>query len=273
MGNRRLDLDILKLVLVLQATIVLYSCTSPDSQQTGHPEGQAKTIVDLKSKGARALSTSEIQELLVGKTIRITDLRDGGKYDIFFGEDGTRTIIGTVTAAVQSDSDQPSANRYEIKQNKLYSSLGADFQYYSEILMLDDHYYGARSDEGGMANYEILGVAKGRITIDSLLARGAVELSTEELQEMFVGKPLTILHLVTGEIFKISYSPQGVRTASNIDEEEEIHSTYRIQNGRLEIQENGDHFHANIYRLGVRYYGARSQESGFISYEILSSEE
>jgi len=235
------------------------------------PEGNAIAVSDLIRRGARRLSDDEIEALVVGRTIRLTDLRSGEKYDIFFGEDGTRTIIDTVTSAYGGSTGQVQVNQYRIKDNKLHCSTGGRQLYFTEVYLLDNCYYGARSDEDGIANYEILGMTSGRVTIDSLLARGGVHLTGKEFRELIVGKTLTIRHMVTGETFEINFSPNGTRTLSGVEIDEDFHSTYSIVGDRLEIEENGIRFSAKLYRLGVRYYGARSQESVFISYEILAT--
>jgi hypothetical protein len=269
MEMQKINLKGLGLTLVFLTALWGICCSI--SNESPEPEGHATTVEQLESDGARTLSNQEIRDMIVGKTIRITDLRGGQKYDVFFGEDGTRTIMDTVTVAQDSISDQPTVNHYEIRGDKLYSSLDDETTFYSEIYVLKDHYYGTRSDEEGLVNYEILGINEGRVTIASLISRGGVELNDEELRELLVGKTITVKHMVTGEIFDISYTLDGKRILSNIGEDEDFESTYQIRNNRLEIQENGTDFSAILFRLGVRYYGARSQEKGFISYEIISS--
>jgi hypothetical protein len=229
-------------------------------------------VEDLKARGARALSTEEIRSLVWGKTLRIIDLRNDEKFEAFFGEDGTRTIVSAISPALGNRSGRPSESTYEIKEGRLHSSWTDGSNFSSQIYDLEGRHFGARSNDMGWACYELLGVLEGRVTIKSLESQGGLALNTQEMKDLFVGKTLTIRHLVTGEVFEISYTEDGIRTVSPTEADpEEVHSTYEIDAGLLKINETGMKFSARIYSLGNQYFGARSQEQGFISYEILSS--
>jgi hypothetical protein len=231
---------------------------------------QRKTT-DLISQGAEALSTEAIRELVLGKTLRITDLRTGEKYDVFFGEDGTRTVLSTVSLATAAGTGQATST-FEVRDGQLLTIMPDGSGFSSKIFRLGDRHFGARDDEEGYANFEILGVISGRVTVASLLTQGAEPLDTKELTNLLVGKTITVRHLVTGEIFEISYSKEGIRTlAPTSEHEERIETNYQIRDGRLEIQDSETQFWAQIFKLDNQIFGARSIEDGFISYEILSS--
>jgi hypothetical protein len=230
-----------------------------------------KTTASLVADGAKALSTQELQQLVVGKTLRIIDLRTNNRYDVYFGEDGTRTVISTVETVSAGESTR-TTSRFEVKDGQLFTVMPSGATFSSKVFELRGRHFGARNDEEGYANYELMGVIEGRVTVSSLMARGAVTLSTEELTTLLVGKTLTIRHLVTGEIFEISYSKEGRRLLAPTSEHgEEIDSAYKVRSGRLEIHEGDFRFSAQVFRLKGQLFGARSIEDGFVSYEILSS--
>ena len=57
------------------------------------------TVTGLEKDKAKALSTEELKQLLVGKTVRIKNLATGEEYAAAYGEDGMRTLAATVAFA------------------------------------------------------------------------------------------------------------------------------------------------------------------------------
>lgn len=258
------------------AVSILSSCGDQPREDPAPPglkitERVQRKTTDLISQGAEALSTEAIRQLVLGKTLRITDLRTGEKYEVFFGEDGTRTVLSTVSVVTAPGGGQ-TTSKFEVRDGHLLTIMADGSKFSSRIYKLGDRHFGARNDEGGYANFELLGVIAGRVTVASLLTQGAEPLDTRELTDLLVGKTITVRHLVTGEVFEISYSKEGIRMlAPTSEHEERIETNYQIREGRLEIQDSEARFWAQIFKLDNQYFGARSIEDGFISYEILSS--
>lgn len=229
-----------------------------------------RTIEDLLAEGAVPLSTEEIRDLLIGRSLRLTDLQSGEKFEVFFGRDGKRTVLETTSSALLK-SETPEAVSFQIRDGKVWSLSADGSESKGSIYRLRDRYFAVLEEQGGIVGYEMVGSIEGRMTIASLLAGGGRPLTTEELEAYLIGRTITVNHLVGGEVFEISYSRDGVRTVMVPGEEEVATSHYHIADGKLQIDEDGYQFYARLYRLGDRVYGARSVEEGFVSYEILSS--
>jgi hypothetical protein len=146
------------------------------------------TVDDLKKQGAVALGDSELNALLVGKSPTLQNSVTGVKFGIIFGEAGsanaTQTLEpidpGYVTSKFApnqgqqrfnyagtsqlypSETGDPAASSYlgstspyYINGGKLVTQLmGTPFEI--TAYKLGDKYYGARSNEFGYANYEII---------------------------------------------------------------------------------------------------------------------
>ncbi len=114
---------------------------------------KAITVTGLANDKAEALSTDELKQLLVGKTVRIKNLVSGAEYDAAYSEDGLRTL--TATAGFGSAHGQGAAtNPYFITDGKLSSRLEDGSQFSSRLYRHGGHYLAARDDEAGFVNYE-----------------------------------------------------------------------------------------------------------------------
>ena len=151
--------------------------------------------------------------------------------------------------------------------------------------------------------------AKAGPTVDDLKKQGAVALSDGELKALVVGKSPTLQNNVTGNKFSMIFGESGpanaTETLTPIDpkyvtskfapnqgqnrsnyagfgqiQPSEIGdpaassylgltSPYYINNGKLVTQLLGTPFEITAYKLGDKYYGARSNEFGYANYEII----
>ena len=152
-------------------------------------------------------------------------------------------------------------------------------------------------------------LAKAGLTVDDLKKQGAVALSDAELKALVVGKSPTLQNNVTGLKFRMIFGDSGTANATQtltpIDpkyvtskfapnqgqqrfnyagfgqiQPSEIGdpaassylgltSPYYINNGKLVTQLLGTPFEITAYKLGDKYYGARSNEFGYANYEII----
>jgi len=114
---------------------------------------KALTVTGLENDKAKALSTEELKQLLVGKTVRIKSLVTGAEYDAAYGEDGMRTL-SEFAAWGASHGQGAAKNPYVIKDGKLSSGLEDGSQFSSRLYKHQGRYLAAKDDEAGFVNYE-----------------------------------------------------------------------------------------------------------------------
>jgi hypothetical protein len=121
------------------------------------------TVEDLKKKGATSLNDDQLKALIVGKAFWVRNNVTGEQANESFTAEGQTTIfhVGRYAnmpsgfGAVQRDGYQGTTTPYEIKGGKLITWVSQD-PYAFTVYKLGDAYYGARSNEFGYANYEII---------------------------------------------------------------------------------------------------------------------
>jgi Protein of unknown function (DUF3604) len=120
------------------------------------------------------------------------------------------------------------------------------------------------------------------MTIADLEKQGAVQLSDAEIKTLVVGKTVIVHNTVTDKRYQILYGVQGQRLVTTVNgqptdpaDAAELYAAgeaqYTIANGRLTTEIEGTPFDVTVYRLGDRYYAARSNEFGYANYEVASS--
>ncbi len=121
------------------------------------------TVDALTQKGGAALDEAKLKELLVGKAIWIRNNVTGEQFKMSFDTNGESAVwhIGrraTVPSAfgdVVANGYQGVTTPYSIRNGKLVTSL-SQAPMEVAVYKLGDQYYGARSNEFGYANYEIM---------------------------------------------------------------------------------------------------------------------
>jgi hypothetical protein len=156
---------------------------------------------------------------------------------------------------------------------------------------------------------ELQKLAKTSPTINDLEKQGAVPLNDAQLRALIVGKSLWLQNNVTGTKFKITYSALGTANATQtLTPIDPAYSTskfapnqgqiqinhvgrntvqasavgnaaaasylgttspYYIDNGKIVTELAGTAIEITAYKLGDKYYGARSNEFGYANYEII----
>jgi hypothetical protein len=125
--------------------------------------GTGLTVAALQQKGATALNDAQLKELIVGKAFWVRNNVTGEQASENFTEEGQTTIfhVGREAAMpsgfgnVQRDGYQGTTNPYKIENGKLVTYVSQD-PYAFAVYKLGNTYYGARSNEFGYANYEII---------------------------------------------------------------------------------------------------------------------
>jgi hypothetical protein len=151
-------------------------------------------------------------------------------------------------------------------------------------------------------------MAKAGLTVDDLKKQGAVALNEAELKALLVDKFPTLQNNVTGVKFRMigasgsanatetltpfdpryvtsKFAPNQGQTRFNYSGSSQLQpsqvgdpaasslygytSPYYVNNGKLVTQMVGTPFEVTVYKLGDKYYGARSNEFGYANYEII----
>ncbi len=127
---------------------------SAEARRSGEP---GVTVAELQNKDAVALDNSQLESLIVGKTLNVRNSVTGQRVQLLFGEDGRRMILavdGKTPDPSVLDNPLHSAAQYAIRGGRLMTVLnGTQFQV--TIYKLGDKYVAARSYEFGHANYEL----------------------------------------------------------------------------------------------------------------------
>jgi hypothetical protein len=124
---------------------------------------------------------------------------------------------------------------------------------------------------------------KGGITVTELKQKGAEPLDDDQLKQLVVGKTLTVRNAVTGQDYKIAYGNSGQRLILSVDgkppEPGEIWdvtgasamgsaAAYEIKGGQIITTIGESPFAVTVYKVGGKYWGARSNEFGYANYEL-----
>jgi hypothetical protein len=121
------------------------------------------TVTNLKSKGAAALGDAQLKVLIVGKAFWVRNNVTGEQFNVHYTAEGQSTVFhigryATIPSSVGNplrDGYQGTTTPYKIEGGKVVTTISQD-PYSVTIYKLGDTYYGARSNEFGYANYEII---------------------------------------------------------------------------------------------------------------------
>jgi hypothetical protein len=135
--------------------------TPTDKYRKGAETGL--TVADLTAKGAKQLTEKELKALIVGKSIWVINNVTGEPIKICYDEGGTAVVLHvgrsatlpSLTGELARQSYQTTASSYTISDGKIVTQLSGT-PIGMAVYMSGDTYYGARSNEFGYANYEIL---------------------------------------------------------------------------------------------------------------------
>lgn len=120
------------------------------------------TVAQLLADGAEALDDVEIIRLIVGHTMRVTNLVSGRSFDIFYGTDGRRLVtaidgsldVGDQIGKVVHTFGAATAAPYRIEDGHLIASAGGE-QFNVRIYRQGDRIMAANDHEFGYANYAV----------------------------------------------------------------------------------------------------------------------
>lgn len=152
------------------------------------------TVMELKKRGATALSDAQLKALIVGKAFWMRNNVTGEQFSQSFTADGNTVIfrVGfneTTPSAVgklAQDGREAATSRYQIQDGKLTTWVAQE-PYSLVFYKLGDTTYAARSNEFGYANYEIIAAPQiAQNPLQSLGNQVALELglTTEQRKEI-----------------------------------------------------------------------------------------
>ena len=131
---------------------------TPTEELFAQGQEEAFTVSSLQAQGAKALSTNEIKNLITNKRVQIKNLVTDDVFEAFYRADGKRTLTNLAGFASFHGGLGGTTNPYTIENNMLSSSFDDGSQFSSSIYKLGDKYYGAKSDEAGYVNYEVVAI-------------------------------------------------------------------------------------------------------------------
>jgi hypothetical protein len=154
------------------------------------------TAADLKKKGATPLTNEQLKALVVGKAFWMRNNVTGDQFFQSFTAEGQMNVFRVGTNAVmpssygnvEGDGYKGLTSPYKIEGGKLVTFV-SQAPYSVTVYKLGTTYYGARSNEFGYANYEIILPAP-QIAVNPLTEIGnqfSIELGlTEEQKQQII---------------------------------------------------------------------------------------
>ena len=152
------------------------------------------TVADLKKKGATQLGDAQLKALIVGKAFWVRNSVTGEEFSVHHTAEGYSTVfhvgkyantpssVGNPVLAGYLGTTTP----YKIEGGKVVTPISQD-PFSFTMYKLGDSYYGARSNEFGYANYEIIPtpqIASNPLT--AMINQFSIELGLTEQQKQQV---------------------------------------------------------------------------------------
>jgi Protein of unknown function (DUF3604) len=176
---------------------------SADARKSA-PAGMS--VADLKAKDATGLGDAQLKTLIVGKAFWIRNNVTGEQFNVRYTAEGQTTIyhIGK-SATVPSTFGNVVRNGYEgttvpykIENGKVVTMLSQD-PFAITVYKLGDTYYGARSNEFGYANYEVIPAPQFVLNpVTAALNQFSIELGLTQEQRQ------QIFPIIQGELPKLT---------------------------------------------------------------------
>ena len=153
------------------------------------------TVADLKKKGATALGDAQLKSLIVGKSFWVRNNPTGEQFSQSFTAEGQTTVfhvgrnanVPSGFGSVVRDGYQGTTTPYKIEGSKSSSPTYRQDAFALTVYKLGDTYYGARNNEFGYANYEIIPTPLIAVNpLTELINQVSIELGLTEQQKLQV---------------------------------------------------------------------------------------
>ena len=149
------------------------------------------TVADLKKKSATQLGDAQLKALIVGKAFWVRNNVTGEEFSVAYTKEGqgiawhvgksadTPSSVGNLVR----DGYQGTTTPYKIEGGKLVTTISQD-PFSVTIYKLGDTYYGARSNEFGYANYEIIPTPQFAVNpLTAMINQFSIELGLTQQQK------------------------------------------------------------------------------------------
>jgi Protein of unknown function (DUF3604) len=181
------------------------------------------TVADLKKKGATSVGNADLKKLVVGKSLWLRNNVTGEQFSENFTEEGNMTIFHVGKNAnmpsgygnAMRDGYHGTTIPYKIEGGKVVTFISQD-PYSVTFHKLGDTYYGARDNEFGYANYEI--IPSPQIAVNPLTEvanQFSIELGLTDQQKQ------QIVPILEGEIKQLGALKKN-KSLSNLKKVEEL---------------------------------------------------
>ena len=184
------------------------------------------TVADLKKKGAAALSDAQLKALVVGKAFWVRNNVTGEQFsaelhgrrsDDRVPRRQERRRAQRLSATSMRDGYQGTTSPYKIEGGKLITFVSQD-PYAVTFYKLGDTYYGARSNEFGYANYEIIPAPQIAVNpLTEVVNQFSIELGLTEQQKQQI-VPILKEEIKQLEALKKDTSLSGLKKVEQLRE-------------------------------------------------------
>jgi len=181
------------------------------------------TVAQLKAKGATRLADAQLKALIVGKAFWVRNNVTGDQFSESFTSEGNTTvfhfgknaIVPSGYGNVFREGSEGTTIPYKIGDGRLITLMSQD-PYSTTVYKLANTYYGARSNEFGYANYEIIPSPQYVLNpLTALMNQFSIELGlTEQQKEQIV--PIMTQELTQLEALKKNTSLSAVQKVEQL---------------------------------------------------------
>ncbi len=130
------------------ASPVWYTPAEQDRGAGPEPAEEIFTVARLAERGILPMGDEQIREVTVGRTVRTVNLVTGQSATLHYSRDGKRTLAGL--------SDRPLVTPYVIQDSRRIETTVLGDQISVALFSVDGRTLGARDDEAGYVNWEVI---------------------------------------------------------------------------------------------------------------------
>jgi hypothetical protein len=130
------------------ASPVWYTPAEQDRRAGPEPAEEILTVARLAERGILPMGDEQIREVTAGRTVQTINLVTGQSAATHYSKDGKRSLLGL--------SDRPIVTPYEIRDGRRIETTVLGDQISVALFSVGGRILGAREDEAGYVNWEVL---------------------------------------------------------------------------------------------------------------------